>query len=289
MRILFVSNLYPPNVVGGYERLCFEVVDAMSARGHSVAVLTSGHGGGMAEYPGQAVYRRLRLLAGREIYEPFLGDAADRDAVNRSNLQVLRDTVVEVTPDVIFAWNLSFLDRSFVIGLGECGATPVVLMLTDNWLLSLQNPEYMSRFFREHVFGPSPFPLPPSRLSACAPSPTWWERMLRRARPAMRRAAIAAPLHFPFAAVFGASFVRNLYADAGLSFARDRVVHNGVRQRPHPSYAAQKRARRVHEPELRLLFAGRLVDLKGAHDLVAAMPLIASAEPSHGRAAHVIG
>ena len=122
---LFVSNLYPPNVVGGYERLCFEVADAMSARGHSVAVLTSGHGGGMAEYPGQAVYRRLRLLAGREIYEPFLGDAADRDAVNRSNLQVLRDTVVEVAPDVIFAWNLSFLDRSFVIGLGECGATPV--------------------------------------------------------------------------------------------------------------------------------------------------------------------
>ena len=211
-----------------------------------------------------------------------LGDAADRDAVNRSNLQALRDTVVEVAPDVIFAWNLSFLDRSFVIGLGECGATPVVLMLTDNWLLSLQNPEYMSRFFREHVFGPSPFPLPPSRLSACAPSPTWWERVLRRARPAMRRAAIAAPLHFPFAAVFGASFVRNLYADAGLSFARDRVVHNGVRQRPHPSYAAQKRARRVHEPELRLLFAGRLVDLKGAHDLVAAMPLITSAEPSQG-------
>jgi glycogen synthase len=82
--------------------------------------------------------------------------------------------------------------------------------------------------------------------------------------------------------VFGASFVRNLYADAGLSFARDRVVHNGVRQRLPPRHAVRNRAWRVHAPELRLLFAGRLVDLKGAHDLVAAMPLIASAEANHG-------
>ena len=64
MRVLFVSNLYPPNVVGGYERLCFEVASAFAARGHEVAVLTSGHGGGVAEYPGQTIRQALRLLAG---------------------------------------------------------------------------------------------------------------------------------------------------------------------------------------------------------------------------------
>ena len=48
MRVLFVSNLYPPNVVGGYERLCFEVASAFASRGHEVHVLASGHGGGIA-------------------------------------------------------------------------------------------------------------------------------------------------------------------------------------------------------------------------------------------------
>ena len=76
------------------------------------------------------------------------------------------------------------------------------------------------------------------------------------------------------AAVFGAGFVRDMYADAGVSFERSRVVHNGVRQEERPDAAFRDRARLVRDGELRLLFAGRLVDLKGAHDAVAAMPLI---------------
>ena len=80
MRVLFVSNLYPPNVVGGYERLCFEVASAFVERGHEVHVLASGHGGGTAEYPGQTIRRTLRLLAGESIYAPFPGGAAARSA-----------------------------------------------------------------------------------------------------------------------------------------------------------------------------------------------------------------
>jgi glycogen synthase len=281
MRVLFISNLYPPNVVGGYEQLCFEVADALAMHGHHVSVLASDYGGGTAQYAGQSVYRSLRLLAGREIYEPFPGDAADRDAVNRSNLQALRDAVAEVAPDVIFAWNLFFLDRSFVAALAEC-RQPVVLMLTDNWLLSLERPEYMSRFFREHVFGPAPFPLPPVAPPPSAHVPAWWERLIRRPHLGLTDAPLPAPLRFRFAAVFGASFVREMHTDAGLSFASDRVVHNGVRQKQHSEAAAWDRARRAHEPELRLLFAGRLVDLKGAHDLVAAVPLLTTAEPGLG-------
>jgi glycosyltransferase involved in cell wall biosynthesis len=81
-------------------------------------------------------------------------------------------------------------------------------------------------------------------------------------------------LRFPFGAVFGAAFVRDLYADAGVFFERSRVVHNGVRQEPRPDAAFRDRARLVQDCELRLLFAGRFVDLKGAHDAVAALPLI---------------
>lgn len=278
MRVLFVSNLYPPNVVGGYERLCFEVASAFAARGHDVHVLASGHGGGTAEYPGQTVRRTVRLLAGEEIYDPFPGDAAAREAVNRANLDALRDAVADARPDAIFAWNLFFLDRSFLAALGGCGL-PVSVMLTDNWLLSMERPEHLASFFREHVFGDAPFP--PAAPSPPSPSGLWGRlRSLVRptatpeSQPPPAAPGGLSPLRFAFGAVFGAAFVRDLYADAGVSFARSRVVHNGVRQEQRPEIAFRDRTRLVQDGELRLLFAGRFVDLKGAHDAVAALPLI---------------
>ncbi|TMC57253.1 MAG: glycosyl transferase family 1, partial [Chloroflexi bacterium] len=44
MRLLFLSNFYPPHHFGGYEELCAEVAEGLRARGHTVAVLTSRHG-----------------------------------------------------------------------------------------------------------------------------------------------------------------------------------------------------------------------------------------------------
>ena len=278
MRVLFVSNLYPPNVVGGYERLCFEVASAFAARGHEVAVLTSGHGGGVAEYPGQTIRRALRLLAGAAIYDPFPGDAAAQDQVNRANLDALRDALAETGPDAVFAWNLFFLDRSLLAALGGCGR-PVALMLTDNWLLAMERPEYIAGFFRDHVFGPAPFPpaLPPPPAGVGL-----WQQLrslVRPAPPAPEAPPSPPALRLPFAAVFGAGFVRDLYADAGVSFARGRVVHNGVRQEQRPDRAFRDRAGLVRDGEVRLLFAGRLVDLKGAHDAVAAMPGLLADQP----------
>ena len=82
MRILFLSNLYPPNVVGGYERLCYEVAAGLSARGHEIAVLTSDYGGRVAEYPGQQVERCWTLPVGsRAIYAPYDGPRQDREKI----------------------------------------------------------------------------------------------------------------------------------------------------------------------------------------------------------------
>ena len=40
MRILLVSNLFPPYVVGGYEQMAGWVAEGLRARGHAVQVLT---------------------------------------------------------------------------------------------------------------------------------------------------------------------------------------------------------------------------------------------------------
>ena len=44
MRILVISNLYPPHALGGYEQRCRETVESLRQRGHSVQVLCSSYG-----------------------------------------------------------------------------------------------------------------------------------------------------------------------------------------------------------------------------------------------------
>src|SRR5262245_40561875 len=44
MRILIVSNLYPPLHLGGYELRCAEVAAALHRRGHTVHIMTGQFG-----------------------------------------------------------------------------------------------------------------------------------------------------------------------------------------------------------------------------------------------------
>lgn len=260
MKILFISNLYPPNVVGGYERLCHEVATAFVAMGHEVVVLTSSYGGREADYPGQMIHRTLRLLANEEnIYAPFSASSDERAAINAGNVKVLRNTIAAERPDTIFAWNLFFFDRSLLSALDDAGR-PVVFMLTDNWLIAALNGGFISEFFRRHVFGDEPFTVVRTSLL---------DRLLRR------RAAAQLPMKQT--AIFGAEFMRTLYRAAGFSFSHETVIHNGVRLPCRSASAVADRATLRDPDELRLLFAGRIVDVKGVHTILEALPLLGKA------------
>ena len=263
MRLLFVSNLYPPNVVGGYERLCFEVASAMATRGHNVSVLTSDHGGETADYPGQTIDRSLRLLTGSTIYQPFEGSVAERARINAANLARLDLAFAAAKPDLIYCWNLFFLDRSVLEALSAL-ATPAAVMLTDNWLANMFFPDEVAAFFRGHVFGSDPFPpSPPPQVRS-----GWLARFLRP--PPVERPPT--PSHrLNLAAVYGSEFMLRFYRHAGLRFATEAVIHNGVVQDDYASPPPRTRSQPVTPGEFRILFAGRLVDLKGADTVVAAL------------------
>lgn len=257
MKILFISNLYPPNVVGGYERLCFDVASAFVAMGHEATVLTSAYGGRTADYPGQKIFRTLRLLANEDnIYQPFSASGKERATINAGNVKALRDVIAAESPDTIFVWNLFFFDRSLLSALDDAGR-PVILMLTDNWLISALNGGYVGDFFRRHVFGDEPF---------ATARPSLLDRLLRR------RGAARFPMKQTV--IFGADFMRALHHAAGFSFVRETVIHNGVRLPDRPDAALVNRAVLRDPRELRLLFAGRIVDVKGAHTALEALPLL---------------
>lgn len=276
MRILVVSNLYPPNVIGGYERLCFEVTAGLAAQGHEMTVLTSRFGGRLADYPQQRIFRELDLLTGPDIYTPFPGGPEDRARINQANLETLDRVLEEVQPDVVFSWNLFFLDASMLNHL-EQSRYRTVVMLTDNWLLVMRNGAFVAEFFRDYVHGPQSFVAPPE---PALPLPALPNSLLQRLkdwlwgrRPSPQPAAPAAA-DTRLEAIFGAAFMRDLYAAGGSRFGRHRIIHNGVNQAAYAGAPLVDRSKLVTPGTLRLLFAGRLVDLKGAHTAVAALPLL---------------
>jgi glycogen synthase len=264
MKVLFVSNFYPPNTIGGYERLCHEVATAFVDAGHDVAVLTSGNDGGLQGYPGQRIHRTLQLpVDPADIYAPFPGTAGERAAINAGNVARLRRALAQERPDVVFAWNLYFLDSSFLKALDQAGLS-VVFMLTDNWLIAALDADFIGRFFRDHAFGDKPFPA----------DGRGWRMVFRwRAR---------APVRFAFRhkAIFGSEFMRRLHEAAGVAFAASKVIHNGVRFAKMPASAFADRMSLRAPPQTKLLFAGRLVDLKGAHTIIEGLPRLRREQPA---------
>ncbi|WP_111768502.1 glycosyltransferase family 4 protein [Nakamurella deserti] len=116
MRILVITDRYPPDATGGYERSCADVVRHWRTAGHRVTVLTTGTAGG-DDGGGEDV---LRILPG--VDEPAGAAAAVR--------AVLRDT----RPEVVSAWNLARVPVAEVLGPVAAAAVPVVLVVCDGWL-----------------------------------------------------------------------------------------------------------------------------------------------------------
>ncbi|MDH3997367.1 MAG: glycosyltransferase family 4 protein [Desulfuromonadales bacterium] len=280
MKILTLSNLYPPNAVGGYEALCFDVMQALAANGHEIAVLTSSYGSKREDFAGQKVIRDLTLLAPQDnIYQPFVCSEKERLRIDRDNVELLKQTVAAESPDVIFIWNLHFLDPSFLTAAQDSGVRTVFL-LTDNWLMSFCNQGFVTEYFAREVYG----------LGSDSPGllTQLWRRFLRPGggkKQLLRQAFNSltrdpSETHFfSGSAIFGSQFVLDLYERAGLQFEAHAIIHHGTTPLQSLEGTAPDRSELLAENELRLLFAGRVVDIKGAHTAIEALPAIIKAMP----------
>ena len=88
MNLLVVTNLYPPQELGGYGRSMADFVWGLRERGHSIQVLSSNalHLGANSHLgpSGEAVDRRLQQGSYEGGVRP-LQDPQQRQAIDRSN------------------------------------------------------------------------------------------------------------------------------------------------------------------------------------------------------------
>ena len=130
MKILVVTNLYPPHHAGTFDLRCEAIVNNLKLRGHTVNVLTSTHGMHMPQAGGE-VERRL-LLNGVYDHELVTG-YNELKKIEVHNHEVLRETIERCAPDTVQIFSLFGLSKSFIFSLRHC-RVPTVYDVADNWL-----------------------------------------------------------------------------------------------------------------------------------------------------------
>ena len=261
MKILIVSNLYPPEVLGGYEILCARVVASFCGRGHEVAVLTTAIAGGgdtgdgnarngeaaSGENPqvgpaGELLYRDLRLFLpfGEK---PGLARPA-RQAAEGPNRQAAKAALAAFHPDIVFVWS------QLRLGLGaareaEAEGCPVVYTMND-----------------DHILGFKPGPRSGLRGSLRSiqedflyPASTWKGLRLENV-------------------VAISETVRSRLSSVDSRFSTARIAMQGI---PLELFPPRAEIGSAHRP-LRLLYAGQLHRYKGVHTLVEAVALAGRAD-----------
>ena len=132
MRLLFLTNLYPPHDRGGLEQLCHEMTGQLRQRGHTVRVLTSRHGLDNRAYDEPDVVRTLHLEADMHYYRPadFFTKRRQREA---ANLRVLQHTLEEFQPEACVVWGLWNLSRALPQLLEQAMPERVAYYIASYW------------------------------------------------------------------------------------------------------------------------------------------------------------
>ncbi len=250
MRILIVTNRYPPYYTGGYELNCQEVVEGLREVGHHVRVLTSAWG------VNKPLIERIDLNASPlEIFRtltPCFDFWLKRHQLFFSRASLQHDksaaeiVLQDFEPDLIYVWNMDWSSIAALSHLQTAGK-PMVYHFGAPWLNT----------FAERAAQLRPGPL--FRFYRQLSGQTWgWD---------YRRLRIDA-------AICMTTFIRQQLADAGWIALDSELIPHGFDLTTWPYQPPLP-----PNPFLRLLYVGRLDPLKGIDTIVAALPAIRQLYP----------
>ena len=253
MRLLFLSNLYPPYDMGGFEQLCQEVTVRLRQRGHTVQVLTSRHGLDHPLPSEQDVIRTLHLQANVHYYQPmefFL----QRPRQERSNKRELRRAIDQLAPDLIVVWGMWNLSRNLPYWAEQRMPGRVAYYIASYWPMDTDiHEEYWQRQAKKPVTE-----LLKRPLRALALSQLSWE-------------GYPPSLHLEHAKCCS-QYVRDTLVQAGKLPANAGVLFGGID--PEPFLRNPSRSSEAQEGPLRLLYFGSLLSHKGVHTAIEALGML---------------
>jgi D-inositol-3-phosphate glycosyltransferase len=234
LRLLGLTNFYPPEAAGGYGEICADVMEELGARGHDVEMLTATRGA-----PGELPAERGRVRIDRSlsyVLAAWRHPVAGLRAV-RHDRERLDSALARGRPDAAVVWHMRGIAKTTLTALHELGI-PVLYMLHDRWVLY----ERAGSLY-----------VPWARLDR-----------LGAARARALAGLAAPPIATQGEVCFVSRWLEEQHRERGWRPRRSHVVPCGVRP-------ADVRSRPEPTEVRRLLFAGRVEPRKGLHVAIEAL------------------
>ena len=254
MRILFLSNFYPPYELGGYEQWCQEIAQGLKERGHDVHILTSHHGvqpttnGHTTD-----VSRVLHLQSDINYYHPtsfFLKRASQEE----DNIHTLKKIIDQFQPDVLLVWGMWNLSLNLAYEGERLMPGRVAYFISSYWPMD-EDPHSIY------------WQLPANR--------TVTELVKRPFRSIalsqLQKEGYPPPLKFEHA-VCCSHYVRDTLVEGGNLPSEAGVLYGGSDPEPFLRHRVKQQA--SQDEPLRLLYFGRLIHDKGVHTAIEALGLL---------------
>jgi glycogen synthase len=250
MRIAIVSNMFPPEAVGGYEMGCAAVADHLRQR-HEVVVWTSvsRHAGHVPAGGDQVESRRELALLTLDVRGSL------RAPICALRGAAVARQIVAWKPDLVYVWNGARIPHAVLRIIADSGV-PLAFRVEEHWFAKIFVGD---QFLRELL------PTPRGRARAT------WARACRllNALPALRLDPIA-PLRAAIS--WNSEAIRRMApAPTFVETVYERVLH------PAPPYGdlyARVERRPPKEPEI--VFVGRITPFKGVAVAIQALALLRS-------------
>jgi glycosyltransferase involved in cell wall biosynthesis len=256
MRILFLSNYYPPFARGGYEQWCQEVAEELVRRGNNVSVLTSRISQETSQLlqNGVDVYRTLSLEVEQGLLSTTVRLLRDRKRVENENLDQVHRLVASFKPDVAMVWGMWNIPRSVPALLEQLQPDQVAYYICDYWL-TLPN-AYVQRW----------------REPATRQEFNIIKRLLARLflLRLEKEAPVSLELKHPICV---SNAVKKLLVDSHPSVRYARVIYGGTNSSEFSGNHSHKFWQKEKQ-EFKLLYMGRLEAEKGVHTAIQAIPIV---------------
>lgn len=251
MRMLFLTNFYPPASRGGYEQWCQEVAEVLRNRGHDVVVLTSRHGQtGLALREPTWIVRKLYLEMELASLRNGIQFFTHRHRRERANLVCLRQMIANYQPDVVVVWGMWNLPRSLPALAEILLPQRVAYYMGDYWPTL---PNQFTFYWQE----------PAQHWASAFP-----KRLLGTVARCMLMYEKMPWLEFPHV-MFPTAFLQAELQRQGIVPKESVIIAGAVDTAPYADcvYSTQ----RSSDEALSLLYVGRLAAEKGVHTIIKAL------------------
>lgn len=253
MKLIFITNFYPPYNRGGYEEWCQEVAEGLRDRGHDITVLTSQYcKSRITSSEPSWIYRTLFLEMELGALRNSVQFFTTRKSHEKMNLDTLREIISKNNPDGILIWGMWNLSRSIPVLAERLVPGRVVYYLGDYW------------------------PLLPNQLETYwqVPAQIWATSIPKQIiKPfALKVLAQEKREKWQFSnVIFPSEFLRDEYARNGLTWENSTIIYGGAKTHLYSSYQHE---RKTSDSSISLLYVGRLAEEKGVETCIQALSVL---------------